>query len=506
MDKIDLTLGGALGTDAIDLSKKPSDKKMAALDMPDSKELLELKDIIKDVLSGDPDAAKNEKYRYLNFNQIKTAIEWLMTNNFDEQLQSLLLTNPWLLTFKNKPPTAEEFLSHKYIGAMADSVWLPVRKMFIEYFDPMKPYRNAILNPSIGAGKQQPVSSPICVGEEDYIEIKKDDTILSFSLDDKIFANNKIMLARDLTESMNFPVSINYLIMMIYNVEKTGLFDDAFKINSYDKLISYFQTIDESIYNEWDIYVQKHHIIPKSEGGSDDKNNLVKLPYYFHLMAHYLRGKEAEKCNNKKAMYSNYRAVIYALNENSIPKDVVEAHSKFSIIVESLEKTRALERKRIWVTNDAETKRVFDFELDDYKKLGWHQGRKFKNPETKRWMNKNGKNFYVEKDDVENKLKDGYSLGMFKTEKMIAAVKEGRTVSYSTLNTKWMNKDGKRKAVKIEDVQKYLDDGWALGSASQTCKGKHWKWSHGYHWYNNGEKSILAKSCPEGFTEGRICK
>lgn len=152
-NKIDLNTLGAFGQQTLDLSKSPSDAKMAQMEFKETKQLMELKDIIKDVLSGDPEAAKNEKYRYLNFEQIKTAIEWLMTNNFDEQLQSLLLTNPWLLTFKNKPPTAEEFLTHKYIGAMADSVWLPVRKMFIEYFDPMKPYRNAILNPSIGAGK-----------------------------------------------------------------------------------------------------------------------------------------------------------------------------------------------------------------------------------------------------------------------------------------------------------------------------------------------------------------
>lgn len=28
----------------------------------------------------------------------------------------------------------------------------------------------------------------------------------------------------------------------------------------------------------------------------------------------------------------------------------------------------------------------------------------------------------------------------------------------------------------------------------------------GKHWYNNGEKSILAYSCPDGFVEGRISK
>ena len=28
----------------------------------------------------------------------------------------------------------------------------------------------------------------------------------------------------------------------------------------------------------------------------------------------------------------------------------------------------------------------------------------------------------------------------------------------------------------------------------------------GWHWYNNGEISVQAKECPEGFIKGRICK
>ena len=35
-------------------------------------------------------------------------------------------------------------------------------------------------------------------------------------------------------------------------------------------------------------YVEKHHIIPKSLGGTDDKSNLVKLTAREHLIAHML--------------------------------------------------------------------------------------------------------------------------------------------------------------------------------------------------------------------------
>lgn len=459
--KIDLAAGGAFGAGELDLTKSPTDKKMAAMDFKDSRELMELQDIIKDVLSGDPEAAKSEKYRYLNFNQIKTAIEWLMTNNFDEQMQSLLLSNPWLLTFKNKPPTPDEFLSHKYIGAMADSVWLPVRKMFIEYFDPLKPYRSAVLNPAIGSGKMQPVSSPIQVGEEDYIEIKQDGYTLEFSLDDKVYANGKAVLARDLKEDDDFPASINYIVMMIYNVEKTNLFNDAFDIKSYNELISYFKKVDPNIYKEWRIYTQRHHIVPVCEGGANDKSNIVKLPYYFHMLAHYLRGKEAEAKGDKLSMYRNYKAVCFALKEHTVPKDVVDVHEKLKIIVESIDKKNELDKQLIWATDGVKTVHIFESQLQDYP--GFHRGRTFRSPASKKWMNKDGKNYYFEKDNVEQKLKEGYKLGMFKTERMKAAVARGATVSFSTLGTKWMSKDGVSKAVKKDEVEEHLKNGWSLG-------------------------------------------
>lgn len=151
--RIDLVQGGALGTETLNCLTGPSNAEMSEAGFANPKQLNELKSIFIDLLSGDTAASHDDRFSYLNFKQIKLALEWLMTNNFDERLQSLLLERPYLLTFKNKPPTPEEFLTHKYIGSMADSLWLPLRKAFVEFFDPMKPYRTGVLNPSIGCGK-----------------------------------------------------------------------------------------------------------------------------------------------------------------------------------------------------------------------------------------------------------------------------------------------------------------------------------------------------------------
>ena len=58
----------------------------------------------------------------------------------------------------------------------------------------------------------------------------------------------------------------------------------------------------ERIYNEFisdrlanppaeGVYVEKHHIVPRSMGGSDDADNLIALEAYDHFLAHYYLAK-----------------------------------------------------------------------------------------------------------------------------------------------------------------------------------------------------------------------
>lgn len=44
-----------------------------------------------------------------------------------------------------------------------------------------------------------------------------------------------------------------------------------------------------------DTYTENHHIVPRSLGGSDDKDNLVKLTAREHFICHYLLAKMYEK-------------------------------------------------------------------------------------------------------------------------------------------------------------------------------------------------------------------
>lgn len=56
-------------------------------------------------------------------------------------------------------------------------------------------------------------------------------------------------------------------------------------LNRYNKLINFYRE------NIADGFVEKHHIIPKCIGGTDDASNLILLPARAHFIAHYLLHK-----------------------------------------------------------------------------------------------------------------------------------------------------------------------------------------------------------------------
>lgn len=59
---------------------------------------------------------------------------------------------------------------------------------------------------------------------------------------------------------------------------------------TYNKLIAAARA------QQIDGYYETHHIVPKAEGGSDDKTNLVKLTARQHYVAHLLLAKIYDDC------------------------------------------------------------------------------------------------------------------------------------------------------------------------------------------------------------------
>lgn len=72
--------------------------------------------------------------------------------------------------------------------------------------------------------------------------------------------------------------------------------------NKYLKI--YFALIDRSKLRTLTGYTEKHHIIPRSLGGSNDKNNLAILTGREHFICHLLLTKVVEGRNKSKMIFA----------------------------------------------------------------------------------------------------------------------------------------------------------------------------------------------------------
>jgi hypothetical protein len=71
----------------------------------------------------------------------------------NEDQKGDLLSNSWRLNYRDRPPTPEEFLTEKYLGPIAPTIWPQVKQAFIDFMNPTSPYRTAVLYSFIGFGK-----------------------------------------------------------------------------------------------------------------------------------------------------------------------------------------------------------------------------------------------------------------------------------------------------------------------------------------------------------------
>lgn len=68
----------------------------------------------------------------------------------------------------------------------------------------------------------------------------------------------------------------------------------------------YYAIINSRADNKPEGYSEKHHIVPKSIGGSNDPSNLVRLTAREHFLAHWLLTKMCEGEARKKMYFAMY--------------------------------------------------------------------------------------------------------------------------------------------------------------------------------------------------------
>jgi hypothetical protein len=244
-----------------------------------------------------------------------------------------------------------------------------------------------------------------------------------------------------------------------------------FKDNKYTALYTLLTTRAKGrILTE---YTERHHIIPQSLGGSNEKDNLVDLTAREHFICHWLLVKMTEGERRSK--------MLYALNG-------MRAGNRFQQRYSSSITARVYERYRIeHAANHSETMKG---------KTPPNKGRKMSDEqkqllrERARANHASGKMYSAEsqaariakvtgqKRSIETKekmslAKKGIAKGPM-TEEHKAAISaggkgikkhegHGDKVRLANIGNVSINKDGAEKKVKLDTLEQWLSDGWALG-------------------------------------------
>jgi hypothetical protein len=183
------------------------------------------------------------------------------------------------------------------------------------------------------------------------------------------------------------------------------------------------------------VYVEKHHIVPRSEGGSDDKSNLVELYPREHFVAHWLLYRENPTIARSFAfnMMSCDRRGTYKPSSRAYAEGV-EAAAKAN--TENFKGRKAINK-------DGKMKYVKEYELDFFYELGWNRGKNANLYNEGRFWSNNG-----EQECFSTELQEGWI--------------RGRLGCSNTAGKKAISKDGKVKFV--ADTEKWIAQGWEIGN------------------------------------------
>ena len=188
--------------------------------------------MLKDLIQGDNSVLKD--IEGLNMNTIKKALEFLTNNDgLDEKQKLSLIQDSWKVNYRAKPPTPDEFLTDKYLGPTADTLYPWVRKTFKEFMDPTAEYRNLILYPHIGWGKSF-LSTLITLYLDICVSLMHDPS--------KYFGLSKATSFSSMLVSYSIKKSYEVLVSPFTNImESSPFFEKVTRRDSMQELVNEFQ-------------------------------------------------------------------------------------------------------------------------------------------------------------------------------------------------------------------------------------------------------------------------
>jgi len=241
--------------------------------------------------------------------------------------------------------------------------------------------------------------------------------------------------------------------------------------NKYSKL--YYKITSNAKQRITEGYTELHHIIPQSMGGSNNKENLVKLTAREHFICHWLLVKMTEGDERGKMLYAlqgmkaenkfqnRYHTKITARVYEKYRIEHAETHSKRMKgrpsknkgIPKSDEQKQLLREKA--KANHANGN-VYTKESQE-KRIAKVIGQK-RTDETKKLMSLASKG--KPKGPMSEEQKIARSITMTGQKKTKS---HGANVAKANIGCISINKENVEKKVKKDTLQSYLDSGWQLG-------------------------------------------
>jgi len=169
------------------------------------------------------------------------------------------------------------------------------------------------------------------------------------------------------------------------------------------------EAMDRNLSKSSDVYLEEHHIIPKSLGGSDNKDNLVLLTAREHYVAHRLLVKMTTKKDHQKMhmalwcmvtandcakvvavkskVYEKIREDYsfkvrgrdhfnYGLVRSEETKAKIREKRKYQVLPQShYDNMSKVMKNKIWINDGTVNKRIDKEKLEEFKLLGFMEGR-----------------------------------------------------------------------------------------------------------------------------------
>lgn len=237
---------------------------------------------------------------------------------------------------------------------------------------------------------------------------------------------------------------------------------------------TFIYSIKESRENKWFEYSERHHIVPRCIGGSDNEENLIYLTYREHFIAHKLLAEENPE--NLK-LFKAYWMMCNSKTKVATPEDYEEARRRFSDsqrgennpsygglseshkkrISESSKgrKVSDITRYRVSLSKQGENHPFYSKQLSESHRENLSESHK-------------GHPFYGDKSKLSilqpgRIISDSTRANMSRNHADVSGSNNPMYGKSAVKGRKWINREGIRKYILGAEVEDYLAEGWSLG-------------------------------------------